>query len=397
VGAQTARVSNFGDLQNEIYLAGLGGTRPSLPVTAAGLEAAAREQLRPEAFDYVAGAASTERTATANVAAFARHHIVPRMWRGTAAPEGRDLQTTVLGTALAAPVLTAPIGVLGLVHPDAERGVVSAASELGIGAVVSTASSTPMEDVADAAGQWWFQLYWPADEEVARSLVQRAQAAGASAIVVTADTPGMGWRPRDLELAHLPFLQANGIANYLSDPVFRARLAAPPEESAQALQAAVLTWLSMFGNHTLRPADLSRLRGWTDLPIVVKGVLHPDDATAVLDAGADGVVVSNHGGRQVDGAVAALDVLPAVVSAVGARGVVLLDSGLRCGADVVVALALGADAVFYGRPWVYGLGLAGRAGVVHALRCLLADLDLTMAMAGLSCVADIDRSVLVSG
>jgi len=390
-------MSSFGDLQNEIYLAGLGGTRPALPMTAAGLEAAAREHLSPEAFGYVAGSASTERTATANAAAFGRHRIIPRIWRGTAAPDARDLRTTVVGTALAAPVLTAPIGVLGLVHPDAEPAVASAATELGIASVISTAASTPMEEAAAAAGDWWFQLYWPADEEVARSLVERATAAGASAVVVTADTPGMGWRPRDLELGHLPFLQAKGIANYLTDPVFRSKLSAPPEDGEHALELAVLAWVAMFGNHTLRPVDIARLREWTHLPVLVKGVLHPDDARAVLDAGAAGVVVSNHGGRQVDGAVATLDALPGVVEAVGRRGAVLLDSGVRCGADVVVALALGADAVLLGRPWVYGLGLAGRAGVVHALRCLLADLDLTMAMAGLASVADVDRSVLVSG
>jgi len=212
--------------------------------------------------------------------------------------------------------------------------------------------------------------------------------------VVTADTPGMGWRPRDLELAHLPFLRAQGIANYLSDPVFRSRLATAPEESPESMQAAVPTWLGMFGNHTIRPADVARLKEWTTLPVLVKGVLHPDDARAVVDAGADGVVVSNHGGRQVDGAVAALDALGPVAAAVGQRSTVLLDSGIRCGADVVVALALGADAVLTGRPWVYGLGLAGRAGVRHALRCLLADLDLTMAMAGLGSVAEIDASVL---
>lgn len=389
-------MSSFGDLQNEIYLAGLGGTRPALPMTAAGLEAAAREHLSPEAFGYVAGSASTERTATANVAAFGRHRIIPRIWRGTAAPGARDLRTTVVGTDLAAPVLTAPVGVLGLVHPDAEPAVASAATELGIASVISTAASTPMEEAAAAAGDWWFQLYWPADEEVARSLVERATAAGASAVVVTADTPGVGWRPRDLELGHLPFLQAKGIANYLTDPVFRSKLSAPPEDGEHALQLAVLAWVAMFGNHTLRPVDIARLREWTHLPVLVKGVLHPDDARAVLDAGAAGVVVSNHGGRQVDGAVATLDALPGVVEAVGQCDAVLLDSGVRCGADVVVALALGADAVLLGRPWVYGLGLAGRAGVVHALRCLLADLDLTMAMAGLASVADVDRSVLVS-
>jgi len=389
-------VSNFGDLQNEIYLRGLSGERPVLPMTAAGMESAARDTLSAQAYAYVAGSASSERTAAANVAAFGAHRIVPRMWRGSSAADGRDLRTTVLGTELAAPVLTAPIGVLELVHQDAERAVAEATKELGIGSILSTASSTRIEDVAAVAGDWWFQLYWPSDEEVARSLVERATAAGARAIVVTADTPGMGWRPRDLELAHLPFLQAKGIANYLSDPVFRARLAAPPEESEQAMQMAVLAWIGMFGNHTLRLKDIARLREWTDLPVVVKGVLHPQDADELVDAGVAGVMVSNHGGRQVDGAIAALDALPGVAAAVGERATVLFDSGIRCGADVVIALALGADAVLYGRPWVYGLGLAGRSGVQHALRCLLADVDVTMAMAGIRAVHEIDANVLAT-
>jgi len=389
-------MGNFGDLQNEIYFRGLSAELPALPMTAAGLDAAAKRSLSAQAYAYVAGSASSERTANANITAFDRHRIVPRMWRGSSAADGRDLRTTVLGTELAAPVLTAPVGVLELVHPAAECAVAEATKDLGIGTVVSTASSTPMEDVAAEAGDWWFQLYWPADEEVARSVVERATTAGAKAIVVTADTPGMGWRPRDLELAHLPFLQAKGLANYFSDPVFRSRLNAPPEASEEARQMAVLAWIGMFGNHTLRLKDVARLQEWTDLPVVVKGVLHPDDASALLDNGATGVIVSNHGGRQVNGAIAALDALPGVAAAVGDRGTVLFDSGIRCGADVVIALALGADAVLYGRPWVYGLGVAGKAGVEHALRCLLADVDLTMAMAGIRSVTDIDAAILAS-
>ncbi|WP_308123949.1 alpha-hydroxy-acid oxidizing protein [Rhodococcus sp. BP-316] len=388
-------MSTFGNFQNEIYLTGLGGTTPDLPMTADGLEERARETLSAAAFAYIAGSASTERTARGNVDAFGSRRIVPRMWRGASAPDARDLSVTVLGTTLAAPVLTAPIGVLGMVHPAAEPAVGSAAAELGIGSVLSTASSTPLEDVAAESGEnWWYQLYWPSDDGVAESLVRRATAAGAKVIVVTADTPGIGWRPRDLTLGHLPFLRAEGIANYLSDPVFRSRLVSPPEESAEALQIAVLTWVGMFGNHTLRPSDVARVREWTHLPVVVKGILHPDDARAVVDAGADGVVVSNHGGRQVDNSIAALDALEPVAAAVGDHATVLLDSGVRSGADVVVALALGADAVFYGRPWVYGLGLAGREGVVHALRCLLGDLDITMGLAGLSSVTEVDGSIL---
>ncbi|QCQ94060.1 alpha-hydroxy-acid oxidizing protein [Rhodococcus sp. SGAir0479] len=384
-------------MQNEIYLTGLSGARPELPMTAAGLEQRARAELSAEAYAYIAGSASTERTAAANLAAFTRHALVPRMLRGTSAPDARDLSVDILGTRLAAPVLTAPIGVLGLVREHGEAIVGEVAAELGVGSVLSTAASSTIEDVGAVSGEnWWYQLYWPADDELAQSLVQRAAKAGAKAIVVTVDTPGMGWRPKDLELGHLPFLKAQGIANYLSDPVFRSRLAAPPEESAEAMQIAVLTWVSMFGNHVLRASDIARINEWTGLPVLVKGIVHEDDAQAVVDGGAAGVIVSNHGGRQVDGAIAALDALGPVAAAVGDRATVLLDSGIRCGADVLIALALGADAVLYGRPWVYGLGLAGAEGVRHALRILLADLDVTMGLAGFKSVAEVDSSALRS-
>lgn len=388
-------MAHFGDVQTEVYLRGLAGERPDLPITADGLEHAARGVLDAEAFAYVAGGASTERTVRANTDAFATWRIVPRMMRGVVE---RDLGTTLLGTPMAAPVLTAPVGAVGLVHADAERAVTRAAAALGVPSVLSTAASTAIEDVAasvDPAAPRWFQLYWPREHELAESLVRRAEAAGNRAIVVTVDAWAMGWRPRDLQLAHLPFLRGTGIANYLTDPVFRSRLAAPPEESAEALQAAVLTWAGLFGHPGLQWSDLALLREWTSLPVVVKGVCHPDDARAALDAGADAVVVSNHGGRQVDGARAALDCLPGVVAAVDGRAPVLLDSGVRCGADVVVALALGAAAVLLGRPWVYGLGLAGERGVAHVLRCLLADLDLTLALAGCARPSELSAETVV--
>jgi len=389
-------VSSFIDFQNEIYLRGLGGELPELPMTAEGLEQRAREVLGAAAYAYVAGSASSGRTAAANRAAFDKHRIVPRMLRGTTAPGARDLSVEVLGTRLAAPVLTAPVGVLELVHPRGEVVVAEVTKELGIGSVLSTAASSTIEDVGAAAGDWWYQLYWPADDDLARSFVERAERAGAKAIVVTVDTPSLGWRPQDLELAHLPFLAGKGIANYLSDPVFRAKLPAPPEESEDAMRIAVLTWVGLFGNHTLRPADITRLREWTDLPIAVKGILHPDDARAVVDAGADGVIVSNHGGRQVDGSIAALDALPVVASIIGDRADVLFDSGVRTGSDVLIALALGAKAVLFGRPYVYGLGIAGRDGARHALRLLLADLDSALGLAGRSSAADLDRTLLTT-
>jgi isopentenyl diphosphate isomerase/L-lactate dehydrogenase-like FMN-dependent dehydrogenase len=370
-------VAHFGDLAKEIYRKGLAGQRPDLPMTADGLEAAARHVLPGEALSYVAGGASTERTIAANREAFARWRIVPRMLRGVTE---RDLSTTVLGTPMAAPVLTAPIGVLGLVHPDADLAVTRAAAALGLTSVLSTASSTTLEDVAAAAPEAprWFQLYWPRDPELAESLVRRADAAGYQAIVLTVDTWALGWRPRDLALAHLPFLQRKGIANYLSDPVFKARLGGLPPTPEQAVQA----WAEVFGNPALSWSDLARLREWTALPLLVKGICHPDDARAALDHGVDGLVVSNHGGRQVDGSRGALDCLPGVVAAVDRCAPVLLDSGVRCGADVLIALALGAQAVLLGRPWVYGLGLAGQRGVEHVLRVILADVDLTLALAG---------------
>ncbi|MFI2283991.1 alpha-hydroxy-acid oxidizing protein [Nocardia beijingensis] len=384
----------FIDFQNEIYLGGLGGVTPELPITAAGLESLAQQRLDPAAFAYVAGSASAERTAAANRSAFDRYRILPRMLRGSTGPGARDLSVEVLGTKLAAPVLTAPVGVLELLHERGEVVVAEVTKELGIGTVLSTAASSTIEDVGAAAGPWWYQLYWPADDELACSFVQRAERAGASAIVVTVDTPALGWRPRDLEQAHLPFLHGKGIANYLSDPVFRAKLPAAPEESEEAMRTAILTWVGLFGNHTLRLADLALLREWTDLPIAVKGILHPDDARQAVDAGADAVVVSNHGGRQVDGSIAALDALPAVVATIGDRADVLFDSGLRTGSDVLIALALGAKAVLYGRPWAYGLGLAGAAGVRHALRTLLADFDSALGLAGCASPAAVNRALL---
>ncbi|MEU6832446.1 alpha-hydroxy-acid oxidizing protein [Nocardia beijingensis] len=384
----------FIDFQNEIYLGGLGGVTPELPMTAAGLESLAQQRLDPAAFAYVAGSASAERTAAANRSAFDRYRILPRMLRGSTGPGARDLSVEVLGTKLAAPVLTAPVGVLELLHERGEVVVAEVTEELGIGTVLSTAASSTIEEVGAAAGPWWYQLYWPADDELACSFVRRAERAGASAIVVTVDTPALGWRPRDLEQAHLPFLHGKGIANYLSDPVFRAKLPAAPEESEEAMRTAILTWVGLFGNHTLRLADLALLREWTDLPIAVKGILHPDDARQAVDAGADAVVVSNHGGRQVDGSIAALDALPAVVATIGDRADVLFDSGLRTGSDVLIALALGAKAVLYGRPWAYGLALAGAAGVRHALRTLLADFDSALGLAGCASPAAVNRALL---
>jgi lactate 2-monooxygenase len=380
----------FANYQNEIYLAGMEGTRPQFPVEPGALETAAARVFTPEAFGYVAGSAGTESTARANRAAFDRWRIVPRFLRDVSV---RDLATTVLGTPMPAPVVLAPVGVQGIVHADAELAVARAAAALRVPFTLSTVSSYRLEDVAAAAGEspHWFQLYWPRDPDVAASLLGRARAAGFTTLVLTLDTFSLAWRPRDLAAAYLPFLQRLGLANYESDPAFLAGLGQSPDDDPTS---SILRWLSMFGDPGKTWADLPWLREHWDGPIALKGVLHPDDARRAADAGMDGVIVSNHGGRQVDGSIASLDALPDVVAAAGDRVEVLFDSGVRTGSDVVKALALGARAVLLGRPYIYGLGLGGEAGVRHVLRSLLAELDLVMALSGCASIADIDSHLL---
>ncbi|MFC3348631.1 lactate 2-monooxygenase [Streptomyces echinoruber] len=382
---------HWADFQYEIYLNGLTGAVPRLPTDLTRLEALAEQRLGPGPVGYVAGGAGDGSTARANRAALRRRRIVPRMLRDV---HERDLSVEVLGRTLPAPVALAPVGVLSIMHPEAEPAVARGAAAQGVPYVLSSASSTPMEQVAEAMGdaERWFQLYWPKDREVARSFLGRAGAAGYSVLVVTLDTPLLAWRPRDLDQAYLPFLHGVGTANYFSDPAFRAGLAKPPQED---MNAAVAHFVGMFADPSKTWPDLAFLReNWAG-PIVLKGILHPDDARAAADAGMDGVIVSNHGGRQVAGAVAAADALPRVAEAVGDRTAVLFDSGVRTGDDVFKALALGARAVLVGRPYVYGLGLDGQAGVEHVIRCLLAEFDLTLALAGHASPATVRAADLV--
>ena len=375
----------------EIYQLGLAGKKLSVPPTVALLEEEAKKVLEPSAYDYVAGAAGGESTTRANAEAFYCWRIVPRVFRDVSA---RDMSIQLLGANLPFPVLLGPVGVQGIIHRDAEVATGRAAASLGLPFVLSTVSSRTMEQVAQAMGgaPRWFQLYWSKNPELTASMLARAEKAGYSALVVTLDTFMLGWRERDLERGYLPFFSTEGLANYFSDPVFRAGLREPPEKDPIA---AVRLWAGIFGNAALTWNDLTFLREHTKLPILLKGILHSDDAARAVDCGVDGIIVSNHGGRQVDGTIAALDALPGAVQAANGKIPVLFDSGIRRGADIIKALALGARAVFAARLYVWGLAVAGETGVRDTMLNLLADFDLSMALSGFASPRELSRDALV--
>ncbi|MEI5101824.1 alpha-hydroxy-acid oxidizing protein [Streptomyces sp. PmtG] len=381
----------FGDYQNEIYFDGLRGVPPALPMTFEEWEARALAALAPSVRSFVAGGAGDEHTQRANVRAFERWGLYPRMLVGAAR---RDMSVDLFGHTLPSPLFMAPVGVIGLCAQDGHGDLATAraAARTGVPMVASTLTVDPLEQVAAEFGDTpgFFQLYTPADRELAASLVRRAEAAGFKGVVVTLDAWVTGWRPRDLAASSFPLLRGHCLANYFTDPVFRARLAKAPDDDPGA---AVLEWISIFGN-PLTWQDLPWLRSLTDLPIILKGLCHPEDVRRARDGGVDGVYCSNHGGRQANGGLPALDALPAVVDA--ADGLpVLFDSGVRGGADVIKALALGATAVGVGRPYAYGLAIGGADGVVHVLRSLLAEADLIMAVDGYPALSDLTRETLV--
>lgn len=384
-------MAHYGDWQLETYFRGLTGQRPELPMSYPELARRAEEALTPELWAYVAGGAGNERTQDVNVEAFDRWGLVPRMLVGAAE---RDLSVDLFGHRAPTPLLLAPVGVIGLCDPDGHGDLATAraAAATGVPMVASTLMQDPLEDVTAQLGDTpgFFQLYPPNDRELTESFVRRAEAAGYAGIVVTLDTLTLGWRPRDLALASFPQLRGLCLANYFTDPVFRAKLEKPPEEDPQA---ATGLWAAIFGTPQLSWADLPWLRSLTSLPLLLKGICHPDDARRAVDGGVDGIYCSNHGGRQANGGLPALDCLPGVVDAAG--GVpVWFDSGVRGGADVVTALALGVSAVGVGRPYAYGCAIAGQAGIEHVLRSLLAETDLTMAVDGYPRVADLTRDAL---
>jgi lactate 2-monooxygenase len=385
-------VTNFGDWQLGIYINGLSGQRPELPMTFAELERRAEAMMPETIWSYVAGGAGDERTQRANVAAFDRWGVMPRMMAGASR---RDLSVDLFGIRFQTPLMLAPIGVIGICDPDGHGDLLTAraSAATGVPMIASTLTQDPMEQVAAELGATpgWFQLYPPNDDELTESFVRRAEASGFSAIVVTLDTLSLGWRPRDLSIGSFPQLSGLCLANYTSDPVFREKLDVPPEEDPLA---AAAVWAAIFGNPGLNWDDLTRLRSLTRLPLLLKGICHPDDARRAVDAGVDGIYCSTHGGRQANGGLAALECLPGVVDAVGPGVPVIFDSGVRSGPDVIKALALGASAVAVGRPYAYGLAVGGQGGIEHVLRCLLAEMDLTMAIDGYPNTRELTRDAL---
>jgi len=416
--------------QTSIFRAGASGAEPRIPTGWQALISRAERAMSAEAWAYVHGSSGTESTAEANAEAFEQWRIVPRVLRDVSE---RDLSVTLFGHHYPTPLLASPVGVLELVDPDADLAIARAASSLGVPMIVSNQASIPMERVFAEGGDGprWFQLYWSSSDELVESLVSRAEKLGAQAIVVTLDTQMLGWRPRDLDLGFLPFIRGMGIAQYTSDPVFRRlvaeRMARPADPAALKPKitptavrtligmtrrhpgrfranlrsgqprAAVETFLDVFSRSDLTWSDLAFLRSRTTLPIVLKGIQHPDDARRALDSGMDGVIVSNHAGRQIDGAIASLDALPGVVAAVDGRAPVLFDSGVRGGADVFRALALGAAAVCVGRPWVYGMAIAGEQGAREALRNLIAEFDLVLGLSGHRSIGELTQDALARG
>lgn len=412
------------DWQKRIYLNGFAGKKPSIPIDRNQLEEQARRVISPKAFAYVAGGAGIESTIRSNRSAFEKYKIVPRMLRNVGE---RDTSIELFGKRIPSPLLLSPVGVLELLNPEADVAVGRAAAALGLPYIFSNQASKPMEEVAEAMkdSARWFQLYWGKSPELVASFVQRAERCGCTAIVVSLDTPMLGWRTRDLDLSYVPFLEGKGIAQYTSDPVFQKLMDEKEEPSGEKRKInfevlrgvinmvnaypgkgffrklssgrpvkAVQKFLSCYSNPALTWDDLKFLRQQTKLPVLLKGILHADDARKAIDYRMEGIIISNHGGRQVDGSVGTLDMLPSIAQVVNKEIPILLDGGVRGGADMFKAIALGATAVCIGRPYAYGLAIAGEQGVYEVLRNFMADFELTMGLAGNKNISEITAGSL---
>jgi lactate 2-monooxygenase len=383
-------LNNSEDIQMKIYQSGDEASK-LLPISFNEWEERAEKILASGPFGYVKGSAGAGDTMRANTEAFQKYRIRPRICR---AISNRDLTIKLFGHTLPVPLFLAPIGVLSILHSDAELAPAKVASELGIPYILSNVSTKSLEEVAEVMGDGvrWFQLYPPRDHELTKSFLSRAEKAGYSAIVVTVDSTLLGWRETDLRNSYLPFLNGEGMGNYFSDPVFCSKLKQPPEKN---IKDASLKALEEGNNTSFTWKELEYIRQQTTLPLLLKGVTHPVDALLAIEHGADGIIVSNHGGRQLDGAVATLDVLPSICEAVEDRVPVLMDSGIRRGADILKAMALGASAVLVGRPYAYGLAVAGEIGVRQVLENLIAETELQLGISGGSSIQDVDSSLVM--
>lgn len=377
--------------QYNIYLTMQNPDPNRLPVIYEEWERIAREKLDDGPYYYIAGGAGGHRTMEANIDAFDKWKIMPKMLRNV---KERNLSIKMFEQDFLSPIFIAPIGVQSIIHPDGEIASAKAAAKLGIPYITSSASTIPMEEIAKVMGNSprWFQLYWSKDYDVTASFLKRAEKSGHTAIVVTLDTPMMAWREYDLKNVYLPFLIGEGVGNYFTDSTFLKKLDQSPEEDPTA---AILHWANIFGNPGLTWDDLAFIRKNTNLPIILKGIMHPEDAKKALEYDVDGIIVSNHGGRQVDGSLSALDALSHISDIIQDKIPLLMDSGIRRGSDIIKAMALGAKGVLIGRPYAYGLAVAGESGVKTVLQHLLADLDLTLGLSGINNVQHLDKSILM--
>ncbi|MET3696891.1 isopentenyl diphosphate isomerase/L-lactate dehydrogenase-like FMN-dependent dehydrogenase [Bacillus oleivorans] len=363
------------------------------PISARDWEKLAKEILNKEVFDYIARGSGEEATMKANQEAFNQWKIVPRILRDVSK---RDTSISLFGYKMKSPILLAPVGVQIIAHPDGELATARAAAKMRIPLITSSASTFSMEEIAQEMGDSprWFQLFLSNQDRITKSMVKRAEASGYTAIVVTVDMPVLGFRECDITHGYSPIDEGKGIGNYLSDPAFCKLLEKSPQED---MMAAIKKQGELLENPTLKWEDVRKLRKYTKLPILLKGIVHPDDAKLAIQYKADGIIVSNHGGRQLDHAIASLDALEQVCQVVQGKIPVLFDSGIRRGTDIIKAIALGATAVLIGRPYIYGLVAAGEEGVIKVMKQILKELDISMALAGLSSMAEINKSILVRG